>query len=399
MFAPELLTGATRAAGDNLCSQYIAALAAVTSPTQPTFSPAPNATFEYNTGAYTYSGSNRLHKAPARVVSSILQTGTNTFDDVRLESVAYIDGNGRTRETQTKSPTSGKIIVTGGYTDSRGLPSVTVDTFAITDNTTVPGSTAGDTLSPPSNGAKGFSTWPTLPSTGVRTTAVVYDNNSRPLTTTITYPAVAGAASYTASSSTAYFGATTINTSPFGAMQATKVDAHGRTIEVHVFGGSGGSTAPTTQSLSNPGAITKYRYTYPDLAALVPPEPKTYGQLTTAVTDDNLNVTTTITNLSGQTVESNDPNAGTSKFEYDKNGNIIKTIDAAGTVIKTTYDALNRPLQRWSGDIEWPTTTTDPARLASWTYDGATRGKGMAWTEDFSPNVIKAIGGAEVLGS
>ena len=51
-------------------------------------------------------------------------------------------------------------------------------------------------------------------------------------------------------------------------------------------------------------------------------------------------------------------------------------------MIKTSYDALNRPLQRWSGDIAWPATTTDPARLASWTYDRAgTRGKGMAWTE------------------
>lgn len=391
VFAPTMdgVARTTLPPAHDLCADYAAAVAAAGSG-QPDFTEVPNATFQYNVTEYDYSGWTRLSKPPARVVSSILQDGTNTNDDIRLESTAYIDGHGRTHETQTASPVTGKIIVTAGYTDSRALSALTVDSFAIADPQ------AGDTISPPGNGLKGFATWPSLPTAvALRTTSVAYDNNSRPITTTINLPprpastGVPAAPASTVTTTTSYFGTTTITTPPAGAITASKVDGLGRTVEVHTFSSADGITAPTAQGTAIPGAITTYAYSYDQSAGA------TGGRMTTTIIDDNQNLTTSTSNLAGRTLVSNDPNAGTSTFAYDPNGNIIRTVDAAGNTINTTYDALNRPIRRWSGTDPWPADPPNPndaaglaalaPRLASWTYDGAGGasgfGKGMAWTE------------------
>ena len=140
----------------------------------------PTVKFGYYVG--WYSDTSRTAKVPAIVWTSTLQaTVTDASDDVRLEAAAYIDGNGRTRETQTHSPTQNKIIVTAGLTDDRGNPITSIDAFAIIDNVDGGGSSLpGDRTSPPSNGSNGFATWPTLPSNPtLRTSTQTLDTAGR----------------------------------------------------------------------------------------------------------------------------------------------------------------------------------------------------------------------------
>lgn len=56
------------------------------------------------------------------------------------------------------------------------------------------------------------------------------------------------------------------------------------------------------------------------------------------------------TNISLNTSGNPDNNSWTAGFTYDNNGNVLTTTDAKGTMITSTYDALNRPLTRTYSD-------------------------------------------------
>ena len=337
----------------------------------------PTAKFGYYLGWYD---TNRTAKVPAIVVSSTLLSGTTDPTDTRLESAAYIDGNGRTRETQTHSPTQNKIIVTAALTDDRGNPATAIDAFALVDNVDGSGwSLPGDRNSPPSNGTNGFATWPNKPaSPTLRTTESTYDTANRPTAVTTKW-----GTTELLTNGTAYLGTRTVTkqmvgVNTIGSWHATTVDGRSRISRVEAYSGT---TAPVASGLANAGAITAYTYAYNETANNTGSQTEA-GWLTTIITDDATNQTVAVTDMQGRTDRSSDPDAGASVITYDPNGNVIGTLDAASNVVKTSYDALNRPTGRWSGSASGFSTAADTDKLASWTYDANVPfGKGMPATE------------------
>ena len=316
----------------------------------------PTVTFAYSMGAFTLNaGGFRTSKEPAIVVTSTLLSVSPL---VRKQTTAFIDGFGRTRETQQWSPTTGKSIVTATLFDDRGNAKTTIEPFTVTD-------TPGDRVSPTIAQSGGFVTYPALPSTPVlRTNTATFDTAGRTLTATRSYgptPLV--------STATEYLGTRTVTKPQLGSWQATTLDALGRTVQVETYNGT---TAPAAAGLANAGAITTYTYAYDQTANSSGPSGySNAGRLTTTVTDDATNATTVTTDLAGRTITSLDPNAGTSKFTYDYNGNITSTVDALLQTVTTAYDVLNRPTARSSASV----------LLAEWSYDTAAGGKGMAASE------------------
>ncbi len=55
------------------------------------------------------------------------------------------------------------------------------------------------------------------------------------------------------------------------------------------------------------------------------------------------------------------PDTGTTKYQYDPAGNLTQKVDAKGTVVNYTYDALNR-----LAAIQFP---SDPTQNITFTYD------------------------------
>jgi RHS repeat-associated protein len=325
--------------------------------------PAPNMKFTYRLGAW---GSWWASKQANIVVTSALQSGSTNADAVRIETAAYIDGLGRTRETQAWSPVTGKIIVTANLFDDRGNMVTAIDPFAIDDS--APGDDTSSTT-----GQAGFITWPNLPTTvTLRTTNTVYDDQDRPTSVTRKW-----GTSTLVTASTEYRGSRTINKPQIGSWAATTVDGFGRPIKTESYNGT---SAPSSQgNIGNGGAITTYSYAYDTTINSATHD--SYGYLTTTMTDDALNQTVVVADLSGRTVSSADPNAGTSTFVYDLAGNVTRTVDAVGNQVNTEYDAINRPTGRWAGNAADFVSATAADRLGSWTYDTAANGKGMPATE------------------
>ncbi|MFJ6509296.1 RHS repeat-associated core domain-containing protein [Streptomyces sp. NPDC091879] len=113
------------------------------------------------------------------------------------------------------------------------------------------------------------------------------------------------------------------------------------------------------------------------------------GELET-ITDPRGNNTTHTYDWAGQRLTTDDPDAGPSSTEYDKNGQVSKTTSNGGaTVLDYAYDYLGRATSVRSGSNE----------LAAWTWDGPSipGGKGRitsATSRDTSGNTYTTSVGA-----
>ncbi|MDO8361492.1 MAG: C2 family cysteine protease [Actinomycetota bacterium] len=328
----------------------------------------PAAMFTYDIGAYDGT---REHKTPTIVISSVLQDGTTLANDVRVETAAYIDGFGRTRETQAWSPTAGQIIASGALVDERGNTVTGIEAFAIAD------AAPGDRSSPSVNQANGFTTWPNLP-TGVtlRTDNAVFDTANRATSSTRKW-----GINTLVTTATEYLGTSTITKPQIGSWQKTTVDGLGRVSRIETYNGSTPANAQGSGGTSPDGSsVTTFGFGYSDTANVAGGYDMA-GWLTTVAYDDAIITTVTLTDLAGRTIVSIDPNAGYSSLVYDANGNITQTADAAGNVVHTEYDILGRPIGRWSGGAGSFAAAAGTDKLASWTYDTVTGGKGLVATE------------------
>lgn len=142
----------------------------------------------------------------------------------------------------------------------------------------------------------------------------------------------------------------TVTTPPAGAViTEERRDLLGRVTQR--IEGSGSTTATTKFAYDNVDRLTK-------------------------VTDAGNQIATYTYDLAGRRVSTLDPNTGASSSSFDANGNTTSLSRASGQVVSTTYDALNRPLVI-SGKPNAPAT---PVPLATYTYDTATNGIGLAAT-------------------
>jgi YD repeat-containing protein len=70
----------------------------------------------------------------------------------------------------------------------------------------------------------------------------------------------------------------------------------------------------------------------------------------------------------GQRRTATDPDAGTTTYTYDKNGNLTSTVDGRNVKLSNVYDRLSRKTEQWRGD---PGTGT---KLAARIYDSYDKG-------------------------
>lgn len=83
----------------------------------------------------------------------------------------------------------------------------------------------------------------------------------------------------------------------------------------------------------------------------------------TSVVDPKGTVTEYPTDDFGNRAETISPDTGTATYLHDEAGNLVQQVDSKGTVINTTYDALNR-----LAAVHFP---SDPGRNIAYTYDSA----------------------------
>lgn len=136
----------------------------------------------------------------------------------------------------------------------------------------------------------------------------------------------------------------------------TVTDARGRTVERRDYKGRNpviGAAATQYQ---------KHTYSY-DRA----------GQLAKMTDNSGRNSWTYGYDLRGRQTESYDPDKGTSTTVYGADGRPQSATDARGVTLATTFDELGRPTSLRKD-------TLTGTKLADWTYDTATGGKGLPAT-------------------
>ncbi|MFE9609850.1 RHS repeat-associated core domain-containing protein [Streptomyces sp. NPDC006012] len=266
--------------------------------------------------------------------------------DGRTYTTSYqiYDAKLRPLQTQTPSPLGGRIITDTRY-DDRGL--VTESYADVYDNTSGP---TGERMGVQYAGA---------PSQ----TETVFDGAGRPTTSTFL---VRGVKRW--STTTSYTGDSTATTAvDGGSASRTFTDVLGRTTETRQYAGT------------NPDSNTSYTsttFTY---------TPGSAPQTVTAEADG-----TTWSyryDLYGRQTSATDPDKGTTTTSYNKLDQVASTQDANHNVLSYAYDALGRKTNEWN-----TTTQTDANKLANWTYDTVTGGKGQPATS------TRYVGGADSTG-
>ena len=320
----------------------------------------PNITYAYV--ATTVSASPRASVDWTVQTRTLFATASDAYNptatpgpavDIYVESWTFLDGLGRSVQSQILSPVSGRVVTRTKYDDAgqavqQSTPyNVTGTTFTY------------DTSPDATNGLRDTVT--TYDQFG-RITAVrqKYGNGTSVLTAHQTYT------TYNDTLLTTTAHVTGSGTSTTGAT-VTTIDALGRTIKVTKNDNSGSNT-DTTYS---------WRYSYPTGS------PNTRYGLETTVTDPQGNQTITQQNWIGQTTSTDDPNAGYHTTTYNPTGQVECVTDAIGQLRFYEYDDLGRPTFEHIASQEDACNDADRTNwplLTAWTYDPYLGGYGATAT-------------------
>ena len=172
-----------------------------------------------------------------------------------------------------------------------------------------------------------------------------------------------------------------------------RFDASGRPIRTAVWA-DGAETQITTITYAGfvtvvdpPGATDSVTTTVDGLGRTVETNPAG-GSVHTSSFDaaDRLQVQAVGTHVSefdhdaaGRLIEERDPNRGRTWFEYDPAGNLTRRHDAAGNMVRTVYDELNRPTARYA------TAPADGVEhlVAEWAYtDDGRLSEAVSYSDD-----------------
>nr|WP_246303616.1 RHS repeat-associated core domain-containing protein [Nocardioides thalensis] len=295
----------------------------------------PGRSREHNAGhpstSYTYSWP--VGEIPSRVRTKTLRTDTSpgtAGDEIYDESYTYIDGWGRTLETQVPQPGgSGRIVSVTGY-DELGQVRYTMP------GVLNPG-TPGNALVNPD------------PATVARYSLTEYDAAGRPISVEDRLP------DGTATTVTQYRGDVTEVNAPAIGFTRTQVDVWDRATSVQQF----------KVNADHATDIVDYTYTARgELSSAT--KPRLPGSPTWTYTYD----------MAGRQIKAFDPDTGRTETEYDDAGNPtrVRTFAIGGlanpaTVIATRYDRLSRPLVKYDlTDVADPATEAGTV-LTEWSYD------------------------------
>ncbi|MBB5079472.1 RHS repeat-associated core domain-containing protein [Nonomuraea endophytica] len=250
---------------------------------------------------------------PAKAKPGVVRTRTLQDGNRYLDSWMITDAWLRPRQVHVPSPTQGKVIVTDTRYDERGLVAATTLPQALDG-------AAGQALV-----AKPGSGW-------ANEITTAFDELQRPF-----WEITWSAGVYRRSFGTEYShdAATRTPHPPSGGITRSVNDAYDRVIRVEEREG-------------NTWRATRYGYDSADRLV--------------SVTDPAGNIITNTFDLAGRRTRMADPDMGTWTYGYDVAGNPTRVTSATGQQVHTSYDPLNRQLQRRKDSATGPL-------LASWEYD------------------------------
>ena len=309
-------------------------LSRLTSVRQGTTSGALAAAYAYaysrTTAASTFNPS-----SPNSVTTTLYRSPTGPTDATqRVTSVAYLDGLGRPAQSHTSGSDPGTWDVTGTRYDARGRPDRQYRPFART--TTGFLTTLEATVQSWYNsylGGSGARPW----------TETTYTPDPLSRVKRVTAPSGGAAPQnahttsvYTTNTSTKYLGLEV--TDPTGRLTRSWADLFGN-VRQTVAGAHNTSEAATTSATVDVlGNVTQTT------------DPRSLASSTTY--DPRSRPTQRVT-----------PDAGTTKFKYDRAGNLRFSQDArqaaAGRALFTTYDHAGRPLVTGEGTATWASLDPD----------------------------------------
>ena len=290
---------------------------------------------------------------PNYIFSWQLLDGTTTASARWLLTHTIVDGQGRTRETVTRSPDLTKRIVATTLYDNQGRAARFSEPFPVTGAMAV---------APPGSNmlVATLATYPTVP-TIPKETENTYDAYGRVLTSATKTNGV-----LFNNSATVYDGWFTKAIPPLdgGQPTSTLVDGFGRPVEMNEY-----------KTSTEVAATTYYSYA-------------SNGQLA-SITDSAGNLTSMSYDQMGRRTKLVDPDQGTSISTFDGAGNVLTSIDNAGTTLTNAYDDLGRKCWIASGTPPATCAGALPANVrSSWVYDTNPVG-----------NVVDAIGWRGLLTS
>ncbi|MEV4826679.1 RHS repeat-associated core domain-containing protein [Micromonospora sp. NPDC049274] len=256
------------------------------------------------------------------------------------KSVTILDALLRPRQTQSITPTGGRMI-TDTFYDTHGWTRASYNGWW--DDGSLP------TVSTPVSAAD-------LGKQVPNQTFTTYDGLGRAVIVTAAKNGV------TVSTTTTVHGGdrTTVVPPAGGVVSATLTDAIGRKKELQEYSVRPTVTAPadtfTGTFTVTGGTATVSKYGYDER-----------GNQST-LTDASNNVWTSTYNLLGQVVAKSDPDAGSSSMSYDANGNLAQSTDGRGKTLSFTYDALNRKTGEYASTVA---NQSSANQRASWVYDNS----------------------------
>ena len=279
---------------------------------------------------YTYAVSN--------TGTTAVTTDTLNNESGYVVSTEIYDAMMRPRQTQTSTPTGGRMV-TDTFYDTRGWKSATYNGWW--DSATGPNTTLVSAANLKDE----------VPNQDYYT----YDGLGRVVVDTSEKDNIAVSAT-----TTVYNGDRTTVIPPSGGITKTTVtDALGRTSELDEY-----TANPTLNTPSNTftgiwtvsgGTTQATGYGY-----------DARGNQST-VTAGGSTWTSTV-NLLGQTTAKSDPDAGNSSMSYDADGNLQQTTDARGKTVSYTYDALGRQTGEYDSAVGSQSSSNE---IASWVYDNS----------------------------
>ncbi|MFY1616412.1 polymorphic toxin type 28 domain-containing protein [Micromonospora sp. WMMD736] len=269
-------------------------------------------------------------------------TTTDTLNNANgyQKSVTIYDALLRTRQTQSMTPKSGRMI-TDTFYDTHGWTTTTFNGWW--DDVTTP------TVSTPVSARE-------LAKAVPNQTLTTYDGLGRAVVVTNAKDGV------TVSQVTTVHGGdrTTVVPPTGGVVTTTDIDPIGRKKELQEYAARPTVTAPadtftgTFTVTGGTATISKYGY-------------DAHGNQST-LTDANNNQWTSTYNLLGQVVAKSDPDGGDSSLSYDANGNLEEVTDGRGKTLSYTYDGINRKTGEYASAAANQSAAT---KRAEWVYDNS----------------------------
>jgi len=277
---------------------------------------------------------------------SFVHTTTRIDADTTSQAWAYVDGWGRSIETQTQTPTgTGRIVTATGYDDAGRVAFSTGPDYNAAD----PGT--GD-----NNGLTNAD-----PTTSAFDTVTTYDGAGRPLTVSQRHQDTVWS-----TVTNGYAGDRSWSIDPIGGQTTTWTDAWGNTTEVADSldaPGQGVSTAAktsdvadyTTDAAGQLTGITEHTGSPSDSGS-------DNGTGTVDGTADKTWVYSYGFDLAGRQISASDPDTGHTTTTYDADGNVT-SVTGPTSHVTTAYDDDDRPISK--------TDAAASKTLEEWAYDTA----------------------------